>query len=49
MLPESLLDVLIIGPAVEGARRWICGAQGIDLGRAARLLPELIWQPARAI
>ncbi|MBX3215274.1 MAG: TetR/AcrR family transcriptional regulator [Labilithrix sp.] len=47
-LPAPLLEMLIIGPVAETARRWIAGAPGIDLGEASRLLPERIWRAVRA-
>lgn len=46
-LPESLHEMLVIGPVAEVARRWLAGAPGIDLGQAARLLPERIWHSVR--
>lgn len=47
-LPEPLLEMLIIGPVAEIARRWLAGAPGIDLADAARLVPERIWRSVRA-
>ncbi|MBX3209996.1 MAG: TetR/AcrR family transcriptional regulator [Labilithrix sp.] len=47
-LPEPLLEMLIIGPVAETARRWLAGAPGIDLREASRLLPERIWRAVRA-
>jgi AcrR family transcriptional regulator len=47
-LPEPLLEMLIIGPAAEIARRWLSGAPGIDLEEASRLVPERIWRSVRA-
>ena len=46
-LPEPLLEILIIGPVAETARRWVAGAPGIDLDEAARVLPERIWRAVR--
>ena len=47
-LREPLLEMLIIGPVAEIARRWLAGAPGIDLAEAARLVPERIWRSVRA-
>lgn len=47
-LPEPLVEMLVIGPVAETARRWLAGAPGIDLAQASRLLPERIWQSMRA-
>jgi len=46
-LPEPLLEMLIIGPVAEIARRWLAGAPGIDLDEAARVVPERIWRSVR--
>jgi AcrR family transcriptional regulator len=47
-LPEPLLEMLIIGPVAEIARRWIAGAPGIDLDEAARIVPERVWRSVKA-
>lgn len=47
-LPEPLLEMLILGPIAETARRWLAGAPGIDLEEAARVLPERIWRSVSA-
>ena len=47
-LPASLVEMLLIGPVAETARRWLAGAPGIDLVQAARLLPERVWRSLRA-
>lgn len=47
-LPESLIEILAIGPVAEVSRRWLAGAPGYDLDEAARLLPERIWRSLRA-
>jgi AcrR family transcriptional regulator len=47
-LPEPLLEMLIIGPVAEVARRWLAGVPSIDLDEAARLLPERVWRSVRA-
>lgn len=46
-LPESLTEMLVIGPVAEVARRWLAGAPDIDLAQAARLLPDRVWQSLR--
>jgi AcrR family transcriptional regulator len=47
-LPAWLVEMLLIGPVAETARRWLAEAPGIDLALAARLLPERIWRSLRA-
>ncbi|MFF5112023.1 TetR/AcrR family transcriptional regulator [Streptosporangium sp. NPDC000509] len=47
-LPDELIEMLVIGPVAETARRWLAGAPGIDLDEASRLLPERIWRSLRA-
>jgi AcrR family transcriptional regulator len=47
-LPESLLEMLIIGPVAEVTRRWLAGDPTLDLEEATRLLPERIWGSVRA-
>ena len=46
-LPEPLIEVLLIGPVAETARRWLSGMPGLDIGQAARVLPERVWQSLR--
>jgi hypothetical protein len=46
-MPEPLLEMMIIGPVAELARRWLAGVPGIDLEEAARLLPERVWRSVR--
>lgn len=46
-VPEPLLEMLIIGPVAEIARRWLAGAPGIDLEEASRIIPERIWRSVR--
>ena len=47
-IPEPLLEMMIIGPPAETARRWLAGVPGIDLEEAARVLPERVWRSVRA-
>jgi hypothetical protein len=46
-LPESLIEMLLIGPVAEVARRWLAGAPDIDLAQATTLLPERVWHSLR--
>ncbi len=42
-IPDPLIEMLLIGPVAELSRRWLAGATDLDLGRAARVLPDRIW------
>ncbi|WP_113699413.1 TetR/AcrR family transcriptional regulator [Nonomuraea lactucae] len=42
-LPIPLIEMLLIGPAAETARRWLAGDPTIDLTEAERALPPRIW------
>jgi AcrR family transcriptional regulator len=42
-LPDPLIEMLLIGPVAELSRRWLSDATDLDLGKAARLLPDRIW------
>ncbi|MGY1812671.1 TetR/AcrR family transcriptional regulator [Blastococcus sp. SYSU D00820] len=46
--PADVLEVLVVGPPAELARRWLAGGPGIDLAGAQRTLPELVWRSVRA-
>jgi AcrR family transcriptional regulator len=46
-LPEPLIEMVVVGPVAETARRFLAGAPDIDLDEAARLLPERIWRALR--
>ena len=46
-LPDPLTEMLLIGPVAELSRRWLAGATDIDLGTAARVLPDRIWASVR--
>ncbi|MET9324670.1 hypothetical protein ABZX75_31620 [Streptomyces sp. NPDC003038] len=46
-LPESLLEVLVVGPPREFSQRWLSSTYAMDLDEAARLLPDLIWRSLR--
>jgi len=41
-LPGDVLAVLVLGPVGEAARRWLAGTYDMDLGQAARMLPQRI-------
>src|SRR3712207_7429013 len=47
-IPEPLVEVLLIGPVAETARRWLSGMPGLDIADAIEVLPERIWQSLRA-
>ncbi|WP_367325873.1 TetR/AcrR family transcriptional regulator [Streptomyces sp. HUAS ZL42] len=46
-LPDPLMEMLLIGPVAETARRRLAGDPTIDLQQACRALPERIWQSVR--
>ena len=46
-LPDPLTEMLLIGPVAELSRRWLSD-DGIDLARAAKLLPDRIWASLQA-
>ncbi|MFI6253111.1 TetR/AcrR family transcriptional regulator [Streptomyces sp. NPDC051016] len=43
-LPPGLIEVLVLGPVIGVARRWLSGVDDVDLDEAAELLPERIWR-----
>ncbi|MFC0850185.1 MULTISPECIES: TetR/AcrR family transcriptional regulator [Streptomyces] len=43
-LPSPLIDVLILGPPAETARRWLSSTYDIDLAQAYRILPDRVWR-----
>ncbi len=43
-LPGPLVEVLIMGPVAEAARRWLASTYELDLDEAARILPGAIWR-----
>jgi AcrR family transcriptional regulator len=45
-LPLELLEVLVVGPVAEVARRWLAG-EPLDLAAAERHLPERVWASVR--
>ncbi|MGP3947951.1 hypothetical protein [Streptomyces sp. 7N604] len=46
-LPDSLTEMLLIGPVAQTARQRLAGDPAIDLRQACRHLPEHIWQSLR--
>ncbi|UUU39306.1 TetR/AcrR family transcriptional regulator [Streptomyces sp. NBC_00162] len=46
-LPAPVIEVMVMGPLTEAARRWLSSTYEIDLTEAARHLPELIWRALR--
>lgn len=41
-LPPPLLEVILLGPPAEFARRWLAGAPGLELERALQVLPDTV-------
>jgi hypothetical protein len=48
VMPEALLEVLVIGPVAELVRRWLFDPAGLDLDAAGEVLPERILASIRA-
>ncbi|NBM15403.1 TetR/AcrR family transcriptional regulator [Streptomyces sp. GC420] len=46
-LPAPVLEVLVMGPVEEAARRWLSSTYDIDLKQAAAVLPDRIWRSLR--
>lgn len=46
-LSPAMVEMLLIGPVAETARRWLSDPS-IDLGEAARVLPPRIWRSLRS-
>ncbi|MGR4882603.1 TetR/AcrR family transcriptional regulator [Streptomyces sp. LARHCF249] len=46
-LPAPVIEVMVMGPLTEAARRWLSSTYEIDLPDVARHLPELIWRSLR--
>lgn len=42
-----MLELLLIGPAAETARRWLAGVPGVSLPEARAVLPEAAWKAVR--
>ncbi|MER6612659.1 TetR/AcrR family transcriptional regulator [Streptomyces xantholiticus] len=43
-ISPPLVEVLVLGPAAEAARRWLASTYDMDLREAARVLPDRIWR-----
>ncbi|MFI6877646.1 TetR/AcrR family transcriptional regulator [Streptomyces sp. NPDC050400] len=43
-LTGPLVEILVMGPIIATARRWLSGIDDIDLDQAARVLPDRIWR-----
>lgn len=43
-LPAPIIEMLVIGPVAETARRFLADPTSIDIALAARHLPERIWR-----
>jgi AcrR family transcriptional regulator len=46
--PLPLYEIVIIGPVAEFSRRWLSGADGLDVDVAMRLLPASIWRAVKS-
>ncbi|MFE9840624.1 TetR/AcrR family transcriptional regulator [Streptomyces goshikiensis] len=46
-LPGPLVEVLVMGPVSEAARRWLSSTYAFDLDEAERLLPDAVWRTLR--
>ncbi|MHA6791941.1 TetR/AcrR family transcriptional regulator [Pseudonocardia bannensis] len=47
-LPAPLMEILVVGPPGEAARRWLAGSPDVDLEQAVALLPEQVWRSVKA-
>ncbi|MFD8826989.1 TetR/AcrR family transcriptional regulator [Streptomyces sp. NPDC059605] len=43
-VPVPILEALVMGPVAETAHRWLARTHDMDLGQAARILPDRIWR-----
>jgi hypothetical protein len=43
-LPPALMEVVVVGPAAEFARRWLSGVPGLQMDAAVRALPDAVWR-----
>ncbi|MFH9069489.1 TetR/AcrR family transcriptional regulator [Streptomyces alboflavus] len=48
VLPDQMIEVLLLGPVAETAHRWLAGTYEVDLDEAVRVLPDRIWRSLRA-
>ena len=40
----TLMEVVVVGPAAEFARRWLSGAPGLEMDAALKALPDAVWR-----
>jgi AcrR family transcriptional regulator len=43
-LPPALMEVVVVGPAAEFARRWLSGVPGLEMDAAVKALPDAVWR-----
>jgi hypothetical protein len=43
-LSPAMMEMLLIGPVAETARRWLSDPASVDLDEAAAVLPSRIWR-----
>lgn len=43
-LPPALMEVAVVGPPAEFARRWLSGVPGLEMEDAMRALPAAVWR-----
>jgi len=43
-LPPALMEVVVVGPAAEFARRWLSGVPGLEMDAAVKALPDTVWR-----
>ncbi|MFD9338554.1 TetR/AcrR family transcriptional regulator [Streptomyces sp. NPDC060028] len=46
-LPGPVVEVLVIGPPCEAARRWLSNTYDLDLDEVAKVLPDAVWRSLR--
>jgi AcrR family transcriptional regulator len=43
-LPPALMEVVVVGPPAEFARRWLSGVPGLQMEAAVKSLPDAVWR-----
>ena len=43
-LAPALMEVVVVGPPAEFARRWLSGVPGLDMDDAIKTLPDAVWR-----
>jgi AcrR family transcriptional regulator len=43
-LPPALMEVVVVGPPAEFARRWLSGVPGLQMEAALKSLPDAVWR-----